>query len=444
MISIIIRTKNEERWIVHCLQKILNQTIKDFEIILVDNKSTDRTIEKAKAVYPDIKIVEIEKYLPGYALNAGIRASKGEYIVCLSAHCLPAREDWLEQFLANFKDSKVAGVYGRQIPMKFTSPSDKRDLLVTFGLDKRVHKRDSFFHNANSMISRAVWEKHPFDEKATNIEDRIWGKEVIEAGYNLIYEPEAPVYHYHGIHQNNDQKRCEGVVNILDELEFSSTEKDKDPLTPDQLEVVAIIPLREGGIDENEELVLKTINAALEAKHINRVIISTGSEKIARNAKKWGVSAPFLRPKELSSEQARVDEVLTFSLSQLESDGYFPDLVVPLELTYPFRSQGLLDKLIEQILIKGMDTIIAGVAEYRPCWIERNQNLERVDNFNQPRQERKPILIGLPSLGCVTFPEFIRLGTRLGDKVGIYEVKDLRASIEVRSISDFQRISNWL
>ena len=47
--SIIIRTKNEEDWIGHCLEAIINQSYKNFEIIIVDNQSSDNTIEIAKS-----------------------------------------------------------------------------------------------------------------------------------------------------------------------------------------------------------------------------------------------------------------------------------------------------------------------------------------------------------------------------------------------------------
>ena len=47
-VSIIIRTKNEERWITSCLKSIYSQTFKNFEIILVDNFSTDNTVKKAQ------------------------------------------------------------------------------------------------------------------------------------------------------------------------------------------------------------------------------------------------------------------------------------------------------------------------------------------------------------------------------------------------------------
>ncbi len=448
MISIIIRTKNEERWIRHCLKAVKKQTIKDKEVILVDNNSTDNTVKKALKVMPNLTITKIDKYKPGDAINKGIKNSKGEFITCLSAHCVPTKNNWLENLLKNFDDPQVAGVYGRQIPTNSSRPEDKRDLLITFGLDKRIHKKDSFFHNANSMIRKDIWEKHPFDENVTNIEDRVWGKKVTEEGYILVYEPEAAVYHHHGIHQSNNKKRCKGVVKILDSLDLIPEEVENNPLNPENLEIAAIIPLRENSnnnnIDTIEKLVLKTIQTAKESKYINRIIISTDCDKIASKAEKWGVEAPFLRPKELSSKKVRADEVLKYSLEHLENQGYFPDLIVPLEITHPFRPKDFLDNSIQRILSEGMDTIIAGIPEHRPCWIKNDNKLERLSNFKKTRDKRKTVLIGLPSLGCVTYPDSIRKGTRLGKKVGLYEIDDPTASIEIRSIEDFEKISHML
>ena len=58
-ISIIIRTKNEERWIEQCLKKIFDQDYNNFEVILVDNNSKDKTLKKAKK-FP-VKIIKISK-----------------------------------------------------------------------------------------------------------------------------------------------------------------------------------------------------------------------------------------------------------------------------------------------------------------------------------------------------------------------------------------------
>ena len=133
-ISIIIRTKNEERWIVKCIDALKKQSIKNFEIILVDNNSADRTVEKARANGVK-KIVTINKFLPGKALNLGIEKSNSEYIVCLSAHCIPKNKLQLKNLLKKIENkNNVAGVYGRQEPMEFSSDSDKRDLFFEMTL----------------------------------------------------------------------------------------------------------------------------------------------------------------------------------------------------------------------------------------------------------------------------------------------------------------------
>ena len=91
LVSIIIRTKNEEKWIGLCLEAVFTQIVDaDIEVVLVDNDSTDHTIKVAKR-YPVSRFCNIKKFLPGKALNDGIRISKGNYLVCLSAHCIPTK-----------------------------------------------------------------------------------------------------------------------------------------------------------------------------------------------------------------------------------------------------------------------------------------------------------------------------------------------------------------
>ena len=244
IISIIIRTKNEEKWIGPCLDAIYNQEVDaDVEVILVDNESTDHTVKIAKRLGIK-KLIQITDFIPGKALNDGIRASKGDYIVCISAHCVPKSNKWLSILLDNVNnDESIAGVYGRQLPLSYTDPIDKRDLLIIFGQDKRIQKKDYFFHNANSMISRKIWEKFPFSEEVSNIEDRVWGKQVIEAGYKIIYEPEAEVFHHHGLHQGNAPERAKGVVSILENVDKKTLNNIPEIMKPENLNVVAVIPI---------------------------------------------------------------------------------------------------------------------------------------------------------------------------------------------------------
>ena len=80
IVSVILRTFNEERWIAHSLNAIFTQEFDNFEIIIVDNNSSDHTLEIVKR-FPIKNIVMIDKFLPGKALNDSIRESSGGFIV---------------------------------------------------------------------------------------------------------------------------------------------------------------------------------------------------------------------------------------------------------------------------------------------------------------------------------------------------------------------------
>lgn len=216
LISIIIRTKNEERWIANCINKIFSQKKIKYEIIIVDNNSSDKTIEIAKTF--KIKILKIKKYKPGKALNIGIKKAKGSIIVCLSAHCIPCDDYWLYNLTKDISRKKLAGIYGRQVPLPYSSDNDKRDLLNTFGLDRKIQRKDSFFHNACSAFKKSLWNKYKFDERLTNIEDRVWAHSLIKKGFHILYEPKASVFHWHGIHQDLNTQRSSQVVKILESL----------------------------------------------------------------------------------------------------------------------------------------------------------------------------------------------------------------------------------
>lgn len=444
MISVIIRTKNEERWMRPCLEGVMRQKVDlPVEVVLVDNDSTDRTVERAQAICPDLTLVRIHDFLPGLALNEGIRAARGDYLVCVSAHCPPVDEHWLATLLRNLQDPQVAGVYGRQVPTRFTNPFDKRDLLNMFGLDRRVQQRDTFFHNANSMMPRTVWERFPFDEQITNIEDRLWGQQVINAGLQIVYEPEAAVFHHHGIHQDNRPDRAQNVVRILEShVADFAPDRFGNPFDTATQDIAAIVPLRAGEGDNVLEarLLDLTMTELQRSRHVKRVLVATDSEDIAAIARGLGAEVPFLRPAELSSSGRRVDEVLQQFLGALEAETDFPDVVVPLEVTYPFRPAGLIDEVIERLLHEGFDSVVAGLPEYRSCWRREGSGFVEVTDISKPREQRDPLHVSIPGLACACWPHVLRGGHRIGGKLGIVETHDPLAGIEVRTIDELRAI----
>jgi len=442
LVSIIIRTKNEEKWISSCLKSVFKQEYTNVEVIVVDNESTDRTVLKAQE-FP-IKLIKIRNFLPGKAINDGIRASSGEYIVCLSGHCIPVNNQWLGNLIKDLDEPNVAGVYGRQEPLSYSSDIDKRDLLTVFGKDKKIQIKDSFFHNANSAFRREIWNKYPFDEKVSNIEDRVWGELVISKGLNIIYEPESSVYHWHGIHQDLNPDRAKNIVKILEGLENISIASNYQELT--DLRILAVIPMKgESCLMNNIPLLERTIRSAKSSKFITDIVVATDSQETQSLAKSLGVESPFIRPDELSETYIDVLEIITYTLDWLEQSNRNYDLVVLLEEIYPFRPDTIIDEMIEKLISEGYDTVFAGMTEMRGIIRESMNKIELLESeasLTMPKALKdSQNIIGLLGLCCVMHVASLRNNNAFSGKVGVVKMNDPCSVISVRNGKELELAS---
>jgi len=430
-ISIIVRTKNEERWIAHCLAMLYQQDYPNFEVILVDNASSDNTVQVAKR-FPLAAVINIDKFLPGRALNVGIRASSGRFIVCISAHCIPKNKDWLSCLRRNFDDDeKLAGVYGRQLPLSFTDALDKRDLLTVFGQDRRLQVKDYFFHNANSMLRRNVWDQHPFDEEVSNIEDRVWGKAVINAGFHLAYDPEASVYHHHGLHQGNAPKRAIGVVSIIEQIDRDVLNDLPDSMRPEQANIIAVVPVQ-GKLESNSteyNLLVDTIVSLKRAEYVDNIYLVSSDASFAEQLGVLWIDRDTIP----SVNEIGADELLQKSFEIIETHGDFPEAVLYVNYDYLDRPEGLFDELIKDAQYKGYDTVFPGFVDYGHYWfINGDGDYVQTDNSMKGRSERQPIFRALYGLGCFSSAALVRSRKLVGGKVGILPISHFRHTLRLR------------
>jgi glycosyltransferase involved in cell wall biosynthesis len=89
--SIIIRTFNEEKHIQALLDALAIQSYTNFETILVDSGSLDRTREIAEGQVDTLLRIDSQDFTFGYSLNVGIQVAKGRFAVIVSAHTLPLK-----------------------------------------------------------------------------------------------------------------------------------------------------------------------------------------------------------------------------------------------------------------------------------------------------------------------------------------------------------------
>ena len=110
-ISAVITAYNEEKNLPKCLTALVNQSIpkEDFEILVVDNNSKDKTVEIAKSF--GARVVSETRQGNTFALSKGMSSAEGEIMASTDADTV-VNKDWLEVILKTFKDSSVAGATG--------------------------------------------------------------------------------------------------------------------------------------------------------------------------------------------------------------------------------------------------------------------------------------------------------------------------------------------
>ena len=195
--SIVIRCFNEGKHIGRILNGLIQQKIKEIEIIIVDSGSTDDTLAVAKSFPVNILNIQPEEFSFGRALNIGCEAATGDIIVIASAHVYPVYHDWLEKLLSPFSDSKVGLVYGKQRGNHLTKFTEHQIFAQWFPEESIARQEHPFCNNANAAIRRSVWKELPYNEELTGLEDLDWGKKIMEKGFYVAYSAEAEIIHAH-------------------------------------------------------------------------------------------------------------------------------------------------------------------------------------------------------------------------------------------------------
>ncbi|MEW6235627.1 MAG: acylneuraminate cytidylyltransferase family protein [Candidatus Omnitrophota bacterium] len=222
---------------------------------------------------------------------------------------------------------------------------------------------------------------------------------------------------------------------------------------------LAVIPARGGskGLPRKNvrllggiPLIAHTIRAALRSR-IERVVISTDDEEIAKIAKGWGAEVPFLRPLEYAGDSATSLSVLLHTLRFLEEkEEYSPNHVVFLQPTSPFRNARHIDEALDKHLKSGKKSLISvtDVQEFHPYFmfsIDNASNLEPLFILeNRPLRRQD-----LPAFYRINGAIYISKRSyydNLTDDAAIFDwaslaayVMDAPSSVDINDYLDFQK-----
>lgn len=195
-ITVIMRTKNSD-WVVgQTLAALFSQTVTDFELLVVDSGSTDRTLEILSDYPCRIIKTKPESYFPGAVLNMAVEASRTETVVFLNSDTVPLSQHCLARLLAALEDRVVQAAYARQIPRPEAAPWVRRDYISSFP-DRPTPPPWITLSLPMAAMRKSIWKEHRFYTDAWASEDSEWGHWARRQGYIIRYVPEALVMHSH-------------------------------------------------------------------------------------------------------------------------------------------------------------------------------------------------------------------------------------------------------
>ncbi len=211
-ISIIIPAKNTQDTLKRCLDSILNLNYRDYEIIIINDGSTDET-GKILLGYHGIKIVTTAGIGPSRARNMAVEFASGEFIAFTDADCI-VDKDWLEELLAGFNCYPGAASCGgrQELPDDASGFQKKVFLLMNkigFVTDYMRRGEDRIIEVSHNASCCVMYKKDIFLKAGGFLED-FWPGEDVELDYKLkktgcklVFNPKAVVYHYRVDSQKN-------------------------------------------------------------------------------------------------------------------------------------------------------------------------------------------------------------------------------------------------
>lgn len=211
--SVIIPNWNGSKLLEDCLKSLGRQTFKDFEIILVDNGSTDDSLEYVKDNYPEVKIIPLQKNF-GFAkaINEGVKTSSAKYVLFLN-NDTSVDKDWIKYLIARADshpevisvNSKLLNFYDKKLVDGVGILINEVGQARSIGWqeeDKGQYDSEQYIFGATggaSLFRRADFIKVGlFDEKYFMYSEEVdFAFRAQFLGYKSIFCPKAKVFHKH-------------------------------------------------------------------------------------------------------------------------------------------------------------------------------------------------------------------------------------------------------
>lgn len=362
LVTVYVTNFNYGRYLRIALESVYQQSFKDFELIIIDDGSTDdsRAIIAEYAGHPQTRIILQDNKGLNATNNIAVKAARGRYIMRLDA------DDFLNEnallVMTNMleNDPELALVFPDYFYVDDSGTVTGQERRHNFQRD--VTLLDQPAHGACTMIRRdCLIEVNAYSEgyRAQDGYD-LWLKIIDRYKVGNI---DLPLFHYrrHGENLTNNQ---EFILRTRSEILKAHVRRaDRAPLG-----TVCVIPVRGRAIDAQcmsyemlagKRLVNWTIDAALGADNLDEVIVSSPDERLLQSiASEYGDRVGIhLRPREQGLENVSYDQGVFDAVAGRRTSGTV-DAIMLLTVDAPFRSSFYVEKAISVMQVFNVDVVL--------------------------------------------------------------------------------------
>jgi len=359
-VSVIITAHNYGKYLKQAIDSVLAQTFKDYELIIVNDGSTDNTAEVLKE-YQNNERVRIISHVENRGLivscDEGIQESEGEYIIRLDA------DDYFHEnallVLSNIlDDDPEAGlVYPDYILV--SEEGEVTDYVRLPKLGKEVKLLDLPANGAGTMFRLRCYDAVGGYDLSLQCQD----------GYDLwlkftrrfkVRNVNLPLFYYrrHGSNLTEDAQKILAARRYIKQSFVNEEFKGIKP------KALGIIPARAHDFCDylairklgDKPLIAYTIEEALQAESLDRVVFTTEDSDIAKAAQDYGAEV-IMRPPELTG--TNIERTVLYVLDKLKQTGYQPDIVAVLHINSPLKKAAHITEAINTLLIYDTDSVIS-------------------------------------------------------------------------------------
>ncbi len=431
LITVYITNHNYEKFISKSIQSVLNQSFKRYELIIIDDGSTDNSINvinKYCKKSKDIIFVKQKKRGLVASNNIAISLAKGKYIMRLDA------DDWLkkdalkEMFKIIDKSDETAMVFPDYYEVDINGKKILRFVRHNF---KKVDLKDQPAHGACSLIRLSILKKiGGYDEKFMCQDGYyIWMKLL---KYN-VKNINKPLFYYrkHGSNLTSNISLINKTrTKILNYVNRKSKKKS-----------IAILPFRGSLINKyslmmkklsGKELVRYSIDASLKCKKISKVLISSNDKKSLQILrKKYASNNRVLfhnREEKLSLFNTPIKDTLKTCIKFLKNKNLKFDYVYLINASSPFISENDLNNSFNILDFFKLDRVVGVLKETNNFYLHNGKTLNQINDNSYLRLEKNEIYTEPGSLSIFNkknmFKKKMKTGHVILEKLSCFQIKD--------------------